>query len=228
MIDCSGRVFPQISGFEYALWALDKHLWNKMLESLPQNETKAKIIANLLVAYRNFKELGVTYTLDGAPVHEHHFDFENTILAELTTQLNALRGNGIEGDVIEEQWQQGVGKAQALLPMHVVHEYCGNTFYNAAVSFTHKPMPSQEFHNPSSGKDELWFQKDSQLGKNFAICKSASEGDVGPHALSFVSEIDCDSDLSALTALYTMRKNEFKHLEQELTEAQFENSLTPG
>src|SRR4051794_12377679 len=29
--DCSGRTFASISPFEYALWALDKHMWDTML-----------------------------------------------------------------------------------------------------------------------------------------------------------------------------------------------------
>ena len=39
--DCSGREFENISGFEYALWALDKHMWAAMIECIPRMK-KAK------------------------------------------------------------------------------------------------------------------------------------------------------------------------------------------
>ena len=59
--DCSERTFLNISGFEYALWALDKHMWTKMLACLPQNEEGQKIKQTLSEQYEIVKEQGVCY-----------------------------------------------------------------------------------------------------------------------------------------------------------------------
>lgn len=46
--DCSGREFENISAFEYALWALDKHMWVAMIACIPQNEEGRKVFAQLI------------------------------------------------------------------------------------------------------------------------------------------------------------------------------------
>ncbi|STX51059.1 Uncharacterised protein [Legionella busanensis] len=53
--DYSGRTFGFISAFEYALWALDKSLWQLIIKSLPlsqfffvQNHHKNSIIGQLI------------------------------------------------------------------------------------------------------------------------------------------------------------------------------------
>jgi len=61
--DCSGREFENISAFEYALWALDKHMWTMMLDCLPKNEEGVKILTILLSQYDKVNTDGVTYTL---------------------------------------------------------------------------------------------------------------------------------------------------------------------
>ena len=40
--DFSGRTFENISGFEYALWALDKHMWAGMISFIPTNAVGRK------------------------------------------------------------------------------------------------------------------------------------------------------------------------------------------
>src|SRR5436189_271646 len=51
IIDCSGRIFESISPFEYALWALDKHMWDTMLSCIPQDETGNKVLRLLQTQY---------------------------------------------------------------------------------------------------------------------------------------------------------------------------------
>jgi hypothetical protein len=64
--DCSGRTFENISGFEYALWALDKHMWALMLDCLPINGgASQQVLEQLRIQYNEFNTntKKVTYRL---------------------------------------------------------------------------------------------------------------------------------------------------------------------
>lgn len=63
--DCSGREFEHISAFEYALWALDKHMWTALIACIPSNETGKKVFAELIAQYKKVNTIGVTYKLHG-------------------------------------------------------------------------------------------------------------------------------------------------------------------
>ncbi len=172
--DCSGRTFEKISLFEYTLWAKDKPMWTVMLECIPQNEKRSQVIARLQSQYKNLVTHGVTYYLNGERFTEHHFDFENTIIKELQTQVN-FKGPNVNRDEADEQWIKGVGGAQKLLPMHVVYEYCSKRPFHPLPDFTQPPaLPaSKEFYNFEADEDgeEDWFAVDSKLGVDFAILK---------------------------------------------------------
>lgn len=111
--DCSGREFYNISGFEYALWALDKHMWAKMITCVPQNEEGREVFERLLAQYNKVNTFGVTYKLSGETITEKHFDFNNTIIKELKTQIDSINATGIKDWLaIDKQWREGVGVAQ--------------------------------------------------------------------------------------------------------------------
>ncbi|HGC5939889.1 TPA: F-box protein [Legionella pneumophila] len=170
--DCSGRTFHFISGFEYALWALDKHMWIMMLDCIPKNEDSKKVWAKLCSQYDHVETKGVTYKLNGAPITEKHFDFENTIIKELQTQVNSINAPGNKNwDAIDKQWREGVGSAQNLFPMHVVYEYCSDEPFYPVPKFTSQPKSSKQFYNWITGKNENWFSIDSKLSVDFAIYK---------------------------------------------------------
>lgn len=96
--DCSGRTFENISGFEYALWALDKHMWTTILDCLPEGQEGHKILQLLKGQYDNLDKNGITYSLNGQPINENHFNFEQTIIKELQTQINMI--NAVKANVI--------------------------------------------------------------------------------------------------------------------------------
>jgi hypothetical protein len=205
--DLSGRIFPNISGFEYALWALNKHMWTKMLSCLPENKEGEKIKAELRAHYQKLKELGVTYTLHGVTRTEKHFDFEGTIFKELQEYVNKKDNN---------QWATGVGRAQRLLPMHVVYEYCSDTPFYPVPDFKGQPKSSTQFTNWwRNAEKELWFCKDSKLGIKFAIYKSLWSISSAP-AIVKIPEFTARLDLDALQGLYNERTNDFLALEDEL------------
>ncbi|MBA3536949.1 MAG: F-box protein [Tatlockia sp.] len=173
VIDYSGRRFFNISGFQYALWALDNHMWIKMLNCLPRNEEGAKVKAALLKQYQELKENGITYELNGERITEKHFDFKNTLIKELRTQVNDYNNGIKDWDEVDQQWREGVGSAQKLLPMHVVYEYCSEEPFRPLPAFIEQPGMQKQFYNCLSEKYEDWFHADSKLGRDFGITKGA-------------------------------------------------------
>lgn len=223
--DCSGREFENVSGFEYALWALDKHMWAKMIACIPQNEEGRKIFAQLIAQYNKVNTEGVTYKLNGKTIIENHFDFESTIIKELQTQVDLINAPGVKNwDVIDKQWREGVGGAQKLLPMHVVDEYCSNEPFYPVPKFTSQPKSSKKFYNWITKKYENWFSIDSQLASHFAIYKGLLN-----RFVSLVSPVAAAGflwgiagpvlpwrDLAALTALCEVRTKDFIELKSQL------------
>ncbi|STX36111.1 F-box protein [Legionella cincinnatiensis] len=204
--DLSGRKFTHISGFEYAMWALDKHMWTQMLDCLPETKEGEHIKAKLRTQYQRIKEVGVTYELHGVITQtpEKHFDFEGTIIKELQEYVDKDDDN---------QWRTGVGSAQKLLPIHVVYEYCSDTPFYPVPDFKEQPKSSTEFYNwLNNGEKESWFCGESKLGIDFAICK----GQAGAHAGSGGRGSWRAGDLNAVTALYEVRTKDFLALENDL------------
>ncbi|KTC81877.1 hypothetical protein [Legionella cincinnatiensis] len=216
--DCSGREFENISGFEYALWALDKHMWAKMIACIPQKKESRKVFAKLIAQYNKVNTDGVTYRLNGKTITEKHFDFENTLIKELQTQvdlINAL-GNMNWSAIINTQWREGVGGAQKLLPMHVVDEYCSNQPFCPVPKFTSQPESSKQFYNWATHKDEDWFSVDSKLGSAFAIWKGiwylpGRVADGGWHG-------GATHDLNAMKTLCEVRTLDLINLKSQLEE----------
>ncbi|HAT8179037.1 TPA: F-box protein [Legionella pneumophila] len=215
--DCSGRTFENISGYEYALWALDKHMWATMIACIPQNEEGRKVFEKLLAQYNKVNTDGVTYRLNGKTITEQHFDFENTIIKELQTQVDSRNAPGDKNwDAIDKQWREGIGGAQKLLPMHVVDEYCSNEPFYPVPKFASQPKSSRQFHNYTTDKDENWFSADSKLSVDFAIYRSPRGRSCG--GLRRFWHVGYVADLDAMKALCEVRTNDFINLKSQLEE----------
>ncbi|KTD44287.1 hypothetical protein [Legionella parisiensis] len=212
--DCSGRIFENTSAFEYALWALDEPMWVMMLECLSENEENKKILAILRAQYNQIKGKGVTYSLNGETMTEKHFDFENTIIKELQIQVNSKNAPS-NWTAIDKQWRNGVGGAQKLLPMHVVHAYCSEDPFDSVSPFTSRSKPSQQFYNWVTHQYENWFTVISKLGSHFAIYKVGRKWAVGDDS---AEGQDVAHDLNALKALFKTRTMAFFNLEARLEE----------
>ncbi|OCH97466.1 hypothetical protein A8135_03045 [Legionella jamestowniensis] len=215
--DCSGRVFEMVSAFEYALWALDKHMWDAMLDCLPQNEETYTILELLNKQYNKVNEEGVTYNLNGKNTTEKHFDFENTIIKELRRQVNlaSLYRWGLNLGTIERQWIEDVGSAQKLFPMHVVYEYCSNEPFCPVPNFTLRPPSSTQFYNWIPDKKENWFGSTSKLGLDFSVLKGVlTEGRAA--IVPFITPNLVMQDLAAMMALHEIRTMDFIHLKLQL------------
>ncbi|WP_242604362.1 F-box protein [Legionella gresilensis] len=210
--DCSGRTFDNISAFEYTLWALDKHMWAMMLNCIPKYEVGKNICAILLTQYDQVNTVGITYRLNGKIITEKHFDYENTIIKELQTQLDLLDIPGKKNwDIINKQWVEGVGGAQKLLPMHVVNEYGSRYPFYPLPDFIRHPA-SIHFGN-SKTREENWFGPDSKIGLELAVYK-------GRWDKASWSKSTCNSivkhDLAALRALFKLRIQDLINLKSKL------------
>lgn len=127
----------------------------------------------MIVQYEKLATEGITYRLHGKTITKKHFDFENTIIKELQTQVDlANEPWSYSANFVSRQWIEGVGSAQKLFLMHVVYEYCSNEPFAPVPEFTSQPKSSQQFCNLKSEKDENGFSADSKLSIEFAIEKA--------------------------------------------------------
>ncbi|CEK11597.1 hypothetical protein [Legionella hackeliae] len=221
--DCSGREFENISGFEYALWALDKHMWVAMIECIPSNEEGKKVFAQLIAQYHKVNTIGVTYRLNRKKtITEKHFDFENTLIKELQTQVDSINAPGAKNwQVIDKQWREGVGGAQKRLPMHIVDEYCSSEPFYPVPKFTSQPKSSKQFYNwtAETTKYENWFSVDSKLSVDFAIYKVVGERGAGGAGRA---PLAVRTNLDAVRVLCKVRTDDFIELKSQL-----EDQMTP-
>ncbi len=72
VIDPSGRMFKNITAFEYALWALDSHMYTMMLNCVPQNAHGRRIKIELLRQYQSVITKGVNYTVGSCLLNMSH------------------------------------------------------------------------------------------------------------------------------------------------------------
>ena len=108
--DLSKRTFKNITGFQYAVWALDWHMWTMIRKYLPPEEAQRQA--------QGFET--------GAWVIQHgvHANLNTLIQAYQTTLDLYNAGKYAEANTA---WVRQVGGAQLLLPAHVVNEYCHPT-----------------------------------------------------------------------------------------------------
>lgn len=228
--DCSGRIFAQISAFEYALWAWDEPMWAMMLQRIPKDAQGEKIRTLLGSQFNKVDTLGITYRHDGVTITEKNFNF-NTLIKELATQIHLLTASGKrEWSSIDKQWIEGVGGAQKLLPMHVVAEYCSNESFDQVPQFSLQPNPSKHFRHWLNNKAELWFDADSKLAIDFALHKGDRKSaytDARIATWGFLDDIaaarrlkEVTKDLAVMVALRDTRNEGFSNLK-----LQFEESL---
>ncbi len=104
------RVFKGITAFQYALWALDAHMWTMLLKYLKQypGATQEQMLA---VESANWIAHG-----------EHAGPHIQRLIQAMHTHIKNLEP--WSADQSRNHWIYQVGGAQLLLPMHVINEYC--------------------------------------------------------------------------------------------------------
>jgi len=178
--DYSNRIFTKISPFQYALWTMDWHMWDMMLDSLLQafNEgyTEAEAIREEML--RQYKEVvgthGVDYTLNGETIRaEPHFDVEPLINA-LDTYVNSF--DSWDWQKREWYWCKVIGQLQRLVPVHIAKQYCDEKSFDDGKLFPcSNYSQSLKIYNFLSNDMESWFPL-SRLGLDFAIYANAYGG----------------------------------------------------
>lgn len=123
--DLSRRTFFQVTALQYALWALDWHMWNMLFSYFEDTKNAVKQI-------QEFETFGVEYLAPGAskPQHEKHCNFSSMFDAMQNYLHNHTSSNYSQAkdDLCL------VGKLQRNLPAHVIHEY-----YHPSRSFNSVP-----------------------------------------------------------------------------------------
>lgn len=170
LTDCSQRTWQNITAYQYALLALDYHMWNMLHKYMDTKEIRAQL-----------EELNSNATLN-----EEGWAIKATwttkwpsigwisLIKALDKYIEKYDGN---------IWYQQVGGAQLMLPAHVINEYShpSRPFY---------PCPTWgdgETLLPRTGVSD-WQEADNgiyNLGKDFAWCRAnwgAREGWGGDYA----------------------------------------------
>jgi hypothetical protein len=98
-------MFKNITAFQYAVWALDWHMWEVILEYLPRTEARAQ--ADQFETDARDSTHGVT---------------ASKLIQNLITTLQARSYEGAHMQY--HPWIKQLGEAQRLLPVHVVNQYC--------------------------------------------------------------------------------------------------------
>lgn len=227
--DCSGRTFFEISGFEYALWAFDKHMWTLILECIPANEEGKEILGILLMQYNRLREQGVSYRLNGHMITgESHFDLESTLIHQLQLQVSYyLRTGGFPGEWessnrINKLFVKGVGGAQKLLPMCIAKAYCSSEPFSQTPAFDERVDSKPKFYCYFKKEEYLyWYGKDSELGSNVAICKGFKNRAECFRAGTPIAKAKLlEMDLAAMETFLALRTKELHDLGVQLAEHQ--------
>ena len=108
--DPAKRTFKDISGFQYAVWALDWHMWNMIRKYLP-----------LESAIEQAKKFGTGSWLNEYKVHA------GWAIKKVIDVQHGLGGKTFQNWVYQLE-------AQLLLPIHVLQEYSSRDFNNFAES----------------------------------------------------------------------------------------------
>ena len=106
LTDCAGRHFENITGFQYAVWALDYHMWTMIRKHLDIDHARIQI----------------TGLNAGSWISTHGRQISWKPLIEvLDTYVKNY--NGWNWETCNNHWCKQVGGAQLILPAHVINEY---------------------------------------------------------------------------------------------------------
>ncbi len=202
--DLSNRSFKNITGFQYAVWALDQRMWTMIQKYLPNDAASQQIKdaqQGSWVSTHGTDARGLIKNLEKAL--QKSFD--------LYASLKLAEGDRV---LIKE-----VGAAQLLLPVHVVNEYC-----NPARSFVTCPdFTVVDLLQRSRKVDEgEWFTykyEGGVLGEKFAYWRGHSEKVVQWCADWFPPHDMLRLDVTCVRALLNARTCQHENLVTELTKS---------
>ncbi|MDF3055664.1 MAG: hypothetical protein K0Q74_1571 [Gammaproteobacteria bacterium] len=160
--DLSDRTFENITGFQYALWALDWHMWKMVLKYLPEEKAALQM-----------EELECHGTRHGT-----YFSFEPLLCAldEYIRNYDKWRNKWLPwGDERKKHWYEQVGEAQLQLPAHVINEYCRtDRSFCPTPSFEDTKDTMEYLPRTMKTNKGGWFtaeHNDGKLGVGFAVLR---------------------------------------------------------
>lgn len=145
--DLSGRKFENITAFQYAVWALDWHMWKMIQNYLPVEEQQTQA--------KEFRT--------GDWVKNH----DVTATKIIQNLINALQR---DVESCNKYWREDtmkrVGAEQLCLPIHVINEYCRpDRSFAPTTNFLESPLPRTRIvamNLNGSLRESDWFS--SELG----------------------------------------------------------------
>ncbi len=207
--DLSGREFKPITAFQYALWAMDWHMWKMIQKYLPEEQQREQ-----------FEVLETKGTL-----HGKHFSLQ-PLIGALQEYVDNAEKVWKYDQRAKDHWCKVVGGAQKALPAHVVNDYCRS-------DRPFEPCPQEwESNLPRTRETSVWSSIQSiyikgswfvtpsykdGLGLNFAFYRSGNPG-MGD-CCWWERQINwwvAAADLKALQSLWKTRTQELESLKSEL------------
>jgi hypothetical protein len=197
--DLSERTFKNITAFQYAVWALDWHMWRMLLKYMSPE-----------AATMQFQELE-----DKGTAHGKHFSL-SPLIEVLNTYVKNYDAWG--GGRCQAHWQRQVGSRQRLLPMSVVNEYC-----HPNRSFVPVPRFEEVGLRRSSETDVgSWYTSvynGGKLGETFGYCRYNRGCDVVISLISCYKDY-ARGDTEALENLSRVREAQLQALRVDLFSSQ--------
>nr|MCH9769725.1 hypothetical protein [Gammaproteobacteria bacterium] len=203
--DLSGRVFNNITAFQYAVWALDWHMWEMIRKFLPTDAQRRQL--------EEFKKQEV--------VHGDYFDCKPYLQSLV---IYAEKYFGWKDSEKTQYWCQIIGKQQCSLPMHVINEYCRTDIVHTKASgFKDPTLPrTYSVQHDKAEKDFFDCCVDGQLGVKFAISRGYHfKGAVLSECGVFIGKdknagTDYLDDFKIFSKFFAVRKKQRDDLYQEL------------
>ena len=198
--DHASRTFNDITGFQYAVWALDWHMYRMILRYLDSSAAQSQ--AQGFTTGPWVEQHGIQANWQNLlDAYEYYLDnYSRLFKASKWTELNNI-------------WLTQIGGAQKLLPMHVLHEYCHP-------SRPFDPVP--DFTGPLPRSLPSWFSLD-MIGYSYSIFRTAAmqpkmwRGKMHKPIVKAVYHYTCD--LNALEKLASVRSQQREQLVDELNVA---------
>ncbi len=159
LADCAERQFKKITGFQYAVLALDYHMWTMIKKYLTKEDMHTQLEALTRIAMLNEQKGWII-------MPEVNTNWPSISWSPLINALETYIKNyqAWNGEQRSNHWCQQVGGAQLILPAHVINEYShpSRPFY---------PCPkwsNEEVALPRTGVADWTVESGNKLGSGFA------------------------------------------------------------
>lgn len=202
--DCANRTFEQVTGFQYAVWALDWHMWTMILKYLSKEKAaeQAKSMRTVSWVQEHGASASWQNLIDALQAYVKHYG---------TWTI----------DQCQEHWNKQVGGAQRLLPAHVINEYCRSDRSFEPCPDFNSPISLPRTRNTDEGEWHTATYNNGNLGDTFAYVRY-SFNTSGIHCCtSYPSPVCCGRyspgvDLKACHTLLNIRMQQRDELFAEL------------